>query len=92
VAADVDAGRIPPRHAVPARAGRHLHIGHAKSIALNFGIAERFGGRNLRFDDTNPEKEEQGTSTRSRPTSGGSATSGQRSSRVGGSSTSGPST
>src|SRR6202165_4687758 len=38
----------------------YLHIGHAKSIALNFGIAEEFGGRcHLRFDDTNPAKEEQ---------------------------------
>lgn len=37
-----------------------LHIGHAKSICLNFGLAEYFGGRcRLRFDDTNPEKEEQ---------------------------------
>jgi glutaminyl-tRNA synthetase len=38
----------------------YLHMGHAKSICLNFGIAQEFGGRcNLRFDDTNPEKEEQ---------------------------------
>src|ERR1700753_1060359 len=38
----------------------YLHIGHAKSIALNFGIAQEFPGRcNLRFDDTNPAKEEQ---------------------------------
>ncbi|MGZ9052910.1 MAG: glutamine--tRNA ligase/YqeY domain fusion protein, partial [Rhodoplanes sp.] len=38
----------------------HLHIGHAKSICLNFGIAAEFGGRcHLRFDDTNPTKEEQ---------------------------------
>src|ERR1700742_4053672 len=38
----------------------YLHIGHAKSIALNFGIAQEFSGRcNLRFDDTNPAKEEQ---------------------------------
>jgi glutaminyl-tRNA synthetase len=38
----------------------YLHFGHAKSIALNFGLAQLYGGRcNLRFDDTNPEKEEQ---------------------------------
>src|SRR6202162_4728095 len=38
----------------------YLHIGHAKSICLNFGLADEFGGKtNLRFDDTNPEKEEQ---------------------------------
>src|SRR5262245_55497976 len=37
----------------------YLHIGHAKSICLNFGIAEKFGGKcNLRYDDTNPETED----------------------------------
>ena len=61
VKADLDAGRV--KQVVtrfPPEPNGYLHIGHAKSICLNFGIAEEFGGRcHLRFDDTNPTKEEQ---------------------------------
>jgi len=61
VRADLDAGRAKQVITrFPPEPNGYLHIGHAKSIVLNFGIAEEFGGHcNLRFDDTNPAKEEQ---------------------------------
>ena len=58
---DIDDGKTPTIVTrFPPEPNGYLHIGHAKSICLNFGLAETFGGVcNLRFDDTNPAKEDQ---------------------------------
>jgi len=60
VAAHVREGKYPRIHTrFPPEPNGYLHIGHAKSICLNFGIAREFGGVcNLRMDDTNPTKED----------------------------------
>ncbi|TDI93950.1 MAG: glutamine--tRNA ligase, partial [Chloroflexi bacterium] len=62
VADDLESGKYGSRVATrfPPEPNGYLHIGHAKSICLNFGIAQEFGGTcNLRFDDTNPETEDE---------------------------------
>ena len=61
IQSDLQAGRVAGVVTrFPPEPNGYLHLGHAKSICLNFGVAQEFGGRcHLRFDDTNPVKEEQ---------------------------------
>ena len=57
LAAGRNGGRLQTRF--PPEPNGYLHIGHAKAIAMDFGVAQKFGGVcNLRMDDTNPQKED----------------------------------
>ena len=58
---DLNSGKVTAiRTRFPPEPNGYLHLGHAKSIWLNFGLAQRYGGKcNLRMDDTNPAKEEE---------------------------------
>src|SRR5215467_6921813 len=80
IQSDLDAKRVQDVVTrFPPEPNGYLHIGHAKSICLNFGVAKEFGGHcNLRFDDTNPTKEEQEYIDASRPTCAGWASTGGR--------------
>ena len=60
IESDIESGRTPKISTrFPPEPNGYLHIGHAKSICLNYGLAKKYGGKfNLRFDDTNPVKED----------------------------------